>query len=86
MKDNGAETMTVREAREALDVCDVDYVTRLLRSGRLVGWHERGRWVIDAASVAKRKRQTDRLRENRQNAAARREQLRAEAAARYAKP
>ena len=36
------ETMTVREAREALDICDVDYVTRLLRSGQLVGWHERG--------------------------------------------
>jgi hypothetical protein len=36
-----------------LDI-EIDYCLRLLRAGRLKGKKVRGRWIVDAASVARR--------------------------------
>jgi len=71
-------------AAKLLNIEQVDYVYRLCRSGALSGRKVNGRWVIDPASVDKRKRRVAVKRSSKSNAAAERDRRREAARAAFA--
>ena len=79
-------TLTVTDATRILGLSDPTYTYRLLRVGTLVGRRVGGRWLVDPASVEQRMQRMHHAAQSKANAAAEREQRKAEIRERYAKP